>query len=197
MSFWNRHFLAGLVVGAAFPAVILMGAGLVAFVRTHSPAEVAHGNHEGGGELPTPPFPEPASVSDPDWKLLDLNGEETSFSAFRGKVLFVNRWATWCRPCVAEMPGIERLYERFSPEQVEFLAVSDEPPEVVRRFAGEQGWELPLYTSTEEAPSMFRSRGIPATFILDRQGRIAFQHVGSARWDDESSVRFLNRLLSE
>ena len=61
----------------------------------------------------------------------------------------------------------------------------------------EKGWKLPLYVSDEERPSAFDSRGIPATFILDRTGRIVFRHVGSAAWDDESSVHFLTELLEK
>ena len=197
MSFRNRYFLAGLVVGWAVPGLLMVVAGLVAVVRTGPPDELGYPNLGGGGELRAPPFPEHASVADLDWKLLEMDGAETSLAAFQGKVLFVNRWATWCPPCVAEMPAIQRLYERFSGEDVGFLAVSDEPPVVVRKFAGEQGWELPLYTSGDEGPSLFRSRSLPVTIILDRNGRVAFRHVGGARWDDESSVRFLTQLLSE
>ena len=92
-----------------------------------------------GGELSPPPFPQEESLADIEWKLQSLDGVETSFSAFEGKVLFVNLWATWCGPCVTEMPSIQRLYERFPREEVAFLLVSDEPPDVVGEFAEEQG----------------------------------------------------------
>ena len=95
------------------------------------------------------------------------------------------------------MPGIQRLYEQFPQEDVAFLLVSDEPSDLVEKFAQEQDWELPFYISDDERPSAFESLGIPATFILDRTGRIVFRHVGSARWDDESSVRFLSGLLEK
>ena len=95
------------------------------------------------------------------------------------------------------MPGIQRLYEQFPQEDVAFLLVSDEPPGVVEDFVREKGWKLPLYVSDDERPSAFDSRGIPATFILDRKGRIVFRHVGSAAWDDESSVLFLTELLEK
>ena len=196
MSFWNRHFFTGLAVGLVLPGAILAAAGLVAALRMHSRVEERRSD-VGSAQLRAPPIPERTAAVASDWKLRDLDGEETSFSAFEGKVLFVNRWATWCRPCVAEMPGIQRLYERFSGKEVGFLAVSDEPPQVVRPFAEEQGWELPLYTSDDDGPALLRSPSIPVTFILDRRGRVAFRHVGSAQWDDESSFRFLNRLLSE
>ena len=149
------------------------------------------------GGLSPPPFPKEESLADIEWKFQSLDGQETSLSAFEGKVLFVNLWATWCGPCVVEMPSIQRLYEQFPQEDMAFLLVSDERSEVVEEFVQKKGWELPLYVSDDEKPSAFESRGIPATFILDRMGRIVFRHVGSARWDDESSVRFLNDLLEK
>ena len=191
MSFFNRYFFVGLAAGVVLTVASIMVASLLLFLLAKKQMDFP------GGELSPPPFPQQESVIGVEWKLQDLDGVETSFSAFEGKVLFVNLWATWCGPCVVEMPGIQRLYEQFPQEDVAFLLVSNEPPEVVGEFAEEQGWKLPLYVSDDGTPSVFESMGIPATFILDREGRIVFRHVGSARWDDESSVRFLSDLLEE
>ena len=196
MSIWNRNFFAGLTLGLALPGAVLAAAGLVTLLRMHSAVE-AHRSHVGSAELRAPPFPDRTAAVASDWKLRNLDGEETSLSALQGNVVFVNRWATWCRPCEAEMPGIQRLYERSSRESVSFVVVSEESPEVVREFALERGWELPLFTTDDEGPSLLRSRTIPATFILDRSGQVVFRHIGAAQWDHESSDRFLNRLLAE
>lgn len=191
MSFFNRNFFAGLAVGVILGFTVIPAVALLFMLQPGPPMD---GLDAG---LSPPPFPQQESLTGTEWKLRSLDGEETSLSAFEGKVLFVNLWATWCGPCVVEMPGIQRLYEQFPREDVAFLLVSDEPPDVVEEFVDEKGWKLPLYVSDEERPSAFDSRGIPATFILDRTGRIVFRHVGSAAWDDESSVHFLTELLEK
>ena len=194
MSFFNRNFFAGMAAGVGLTVALILTAGvLMMFWASQRMGDL----DDRLGGLSPPPFPKEESLADIEWKFQSLDGQETSLSAFEGKVLFVNLWATWCGPCVVEMPGIQRLYEQFANENVAFLLVSDEPPGVVEEFAREQGWELPLYVTDEGRPSAFESLGIPATFILDREGRIVFRHVGSASWDDESSVRFLKELLEK
>ena len=197
MSFFNRYFFVGLAAGVGLTVALIAAAGLLMMlqVRQHMGDLDDLGDRAGG--LSPPPLPVERSLADFEWKLQSLDGEETSLAAFEGKVLFVNLWATWCGPCVVEMPSIQRLYEQFQQEDVAFVLVSDEPPDVVEPFVQEKGWELPMYVSNDARPSVFESRGIPATFILDREGRIVFSHVGSARWDDETSVRFLNGLLEK
>ena len=194
MSFFNRNFFAGLAAGVGLTFAFILAAGLLLMFQARD--RMADLDDRLGGLSP-PPFPKEESLADIEWKFQSLDGEETSLSAFEGKVLFVNLWATWCGPCVVEMPSIQRLYEQFPQEDVAFLLVSDERPDVVEEFVQEKGWELPLYVSADEKPSAFKTLGIPATFILDREGRIVFRHVGSAAWDDESSVRFLTGLLEK
>ena len=194
MSFFNRNFFAGLAAGVGLTFAFILAAGLLLMFQARD--QMADLDDRLGGLSP-PPFPQEESLADVEWKFQSLDGEETSLSAFEGKVLFVNLWATWCGPCVVEMPSIQRLYEQFPQEDVAFLLVSDERPDVVEEFVQEKGWELPLYVSKDEKPSAFKTLGIPATFILDREGRIVFRHVGSAAWDDESTVRFLTELLEK
>ena len=194
MSFFNRYFFVGLAAGVGLTVALILGTGLL-FMLLSRQQMGGLGDRDVG--LPPPPFPQQESLFGVEWRFQSLDGEETSLTAFEGKVLFVNLWATWCGPCVVEMPGIQRLYERFPQEDVAFLLVSDEPPDVVREFVQEKGWKLPLYVSDDQRPSAFETLGIPATFILDRTGRIVFRHVGSAAWDDESSVLFLTELLEK
>lgn len=128
------------------------------------------------------------------WKLTALDGRETTLHEHRGKVVFVNVWATWCGPCVAEMPGIQALYDSSAREGVAFVLVSEENASTVRKFVEEEKYSFPVFT-TGELPDRFKTRGIPATFIVDRQGAIVHQHVGSADWNTESCRKFLRALL--
>jgi thiol-disulfide isomerase/thioredoxin len=111
-------------------------------------------------------------------------------------VVFLNFWATWCPPCVGEMPSIQRLYDTLKDEEgVVFVCVSDEEPDTVRKFVEEKGYTFPVYTMEGERPEDFRGRGIPTTFILSQDGKISFRHIGSAKWDDQSSIDFIKNLL--
>ena len=144
-------------------------------------------------DLAAPPFP---SFADPGstWPLRSLDGREADLADFEQPVVFVNRWATWCAPCVVEMPHIEKLAERFDAEDVAFVVVSTENADTVSAFVDEQAWSLPIYTASD-APPPFESDVLPATFVLDQARRVAFKHIGSARWDDNTSINFIENLL--
>lgn len=144
--------------------------------------------------LQPPHFPTHTAVTY-DWTITTLNGEERSMRDLRGKVVVVNFWATWCGPCRAEMPSLQRLYEAVRDDGVELVCISDEAPETVQQFVEEHGYTFPIYTLEGERPDDFQGRGIPATFILSKEGQIAFRHLGSAKWDDPTSIDFITSLL--
>ena len=118
------------------------------------------------------------------------------FSQSRGKIVFINFWATWCKPCVQEMPSIQNLYDNMKDEDIVFLIVSRENIETVQSFIEKEQYNFPVYHLPEkDLPNVFKTNGIPATFILDREGVIVYKHVGSANWDDESCRSFLQELF--
>ncbi len=129
------------------------------------------------------------------WPLRTLDGKEVRLSKFKGKVLFVNLWATWCGSCIAEMPSLQRLYDSLKNEPIAFLIVSNEDAKTVRRFVNSEGFTAPVYLTDGRIPSVFHTGFIPATFIIDGDGQVRFKHIGMARWDDESTVRFLRSLM--
>jgi thiol-disulfide isomerase/thioredoxin len=149
-----------------------------------------------------PPVPRAASASYA-WDLRDLDGVALDTGALRGRVLFVNMWATWCPPCVAELPSVARLRSavaaRLGPDRaqaVAFLCISSEGLEKVRGFQPVADLDLPAYVLDGPQPTEFASQAIPATFVVDPAGRIVFQHVGGARWDDPACVDYLVSLAN-
>ena len=144
-------------------------------------------------DLKAPAFPDVVS-SAVEWRLRAADGTEADMADFSEDVLFVNLWATWCAPCIAEMPHIEELAGRFADAQVAFLIVSEEDPDTVTPFVEEQGWQLPIYTA-EALPAMFQTDVLPATYVLDGMREMVFKHVGIARWDDQTTVEFIENLL--
>src|SRR5262249_8597996 len=126
----------------------------------------------------------------------DLDGAPVEFSRFKGKAVFLNVWATSCGPCVREMPAIARLAADPRLEGVAFVCVStDEEAAPVKQFLAERGrgWPLTVVRATD-LPPVFATEGIPATFLIAPDGRVAASQEGAARWDDPKVVEFLLRL---
>jgi len=142
-------------------------------------------------EVPSFPSTTPAEY---DWTVQSLDGQDLKMADLKGKVVFLNFWATWCPPCVAEMPGIQQLHEKLKDGGVVFVCVSNEETSKVSRFVKEKGFTFPIYTMHGAPPGVFKTRGIPATFILSPDGKIAYKHIGSAKWDDEKSIDFIKGL---
>ena len=133
--------------------------------------------------------------ADAPWSLSDMDGKPVDFQQFRGRPIFLNIWATWCPPCVAEMPSINRLAGNPRLKDVVFLCVSvEEDLDVVRRFAHDRELSVPVYTGGLNAPRVFQTEGIPATFLIDRDGKIVAKEVGSANWDSENVIAALEKL---
>lgn len=130
------------------------------------------------------------------WKLYDFQGNVHQFDELTTKPLFLNMWATWCPPCVAELPGIFELYQN-NKETANFVLVSYENPEVVKAFAEKNGYtDLPFYYATS-TPAVFESESIPTTFIINKKGKVLIKKKGAARWNSDKTVQLLKQLNEE
>ena len=135
----------------------------------------------------------------PGFRLPSLGGGEVDLAAQRGKVVVLNFWATWCPPCVAEMPSLERLHRALSPEGLSVVTVSaDEDEGELRRFVSERALTLPVLKDPggRVAAGEYRTTGYPETFVLDREGRILQHVVGPAEWDSAERLAEIRRLLA-
>ncbi len=141
----------------------------------------------------------PPRKADFAWSLVKPDGRTAvDFAQFRGRPVFLNIWATWCPPCVAELPSIDMLASNERLKDVAFLCVSvGEDPQTVRDFVERRKLKVPVYLALDNIPEAFETDGIPATFILDREGRIVSQEVGSAQWDAPEVVDFLEKLAKD
>lgn len=127
----------------------------------------------------------------------NLDGQSYTLKDFKGKVLFINYWATWCNPCLAEMPQMAELYKKYETNnEIAFLYLSKEEKQVIKDYLpkDENLQELPLYKIITD-DELFATRGIPTTFIVDKDGEIIVKDVGSALWNDSSVEDFLNSIL--
>lgn len=131
----------------------------------------------------------------PAAQLLNTNGEVIDLSSFKGKKVFVNLWATWCPPCVAEMPSIQELYNKTRNANTEFVMISlDKNFGIAQQWAMQKNYNLPLYFASGELPADLQVAGIPTTFIFDEEGKLIFNHVGS---EDYSRPKFVKMLTGE
>lgn len=114
-------------------------------------------------------------------------GEQVRLGDFKGNVLFVNVWASWCPPCVAEMPTIETLYNRVSQnDNIKFLLISmDEQPVKATDFMKGKEFPMPYYFPADGLPSVFRSSYIPSTYVVSKEGQIIYKREGIADYSTE------------
>ncbi|MDR1307368.1 MAG: TlpA family protein disulfide reductase [Treponema sp.] len=139
-----------------------------------------------------------AKPVDPEaFSLALLNGGRAELSAYKGKVVLLNFWATWCPPCRAEMPSMETVYKRFKDQGLEILAVDcAEEKAAVEQFMGKNKYSYPVLLDTDgTVSSLYGIEAIPTTFILNREGKIIARIVGSLRWDDPKIIAAIEAAL--
>lgn len=127
------------------------------------------------------------------FKMVDLKGKQVSFESLKGKVVFLNIWATWCPPCVAEMPNIQKLYEKVGSDKIAFvmLSVDEGGMDKVKKFIDKKGFTFPVYMPASQFPQEFYSTAIPTTFIISPEGKIVAKQEGMADYDTKEVREFL------
>lgn len=129
-----------------------------------------------------------------DFSLIVRNqhGEKVSMEDLRGKVIFLNLWATWCPPCIAEMPGIDALAKKIEDKEVVFLMLSlDQDFEKARAFHKRKGFSFDVYAVEGNLPRMYYSQSIPTTFVISGNGELVLTHTGMADYNTEEFQEFL------
>jgi len=135
----------------------------------------------------------------PDLKFKDENGKTVSLHKLKGKVVFINLWATWCPPCIHEMPSINKLRQNFKDnDDLVFLMVDmDGEIETARKFMEKKKFDLPVHVPNSEIPQELFSGSIPTTIIIDKQNNIVGRQVGGADYMSPKIVESIEGLLNE
>jgi thiol-disulfide isomerase/thioredoxin len=134
-----------------------------------------------------------------DFDFADEKGNVQNSSSLRGKVVFINFWASWCPPCRAEFPTIEALYTQLKDNpDVFFLTINeDSDPAAGKAYLDKEGFSIPMYRSNGNVPREIYSGTLPTTIILDKNGEIRFHHTGFANYASGKFVKQLEKLSNE
>ena len=139
-------------------------------------------------------------MADYSWPVSDLNGKSVNLADFKGQVVFLNIWATWCPPCVGEMPSIDRLAANpaLQGKPITVMAISvGEDLATVQSFVEHRGLKsVKVLTTSAPPPNVFATDGIPATFLIAPDGKIVKSHIGGRDWDGPEVVSALEELAA-
>lgn len=135
-------------------------------------------------------------LTDYDWKLRGIEGKVTNFDESREEVAIINLWATWCPPCIAEMPSFQKLYDDYG-QKVNFYFISSEEEEKLQLFVNKKKYDLPIYRPFSTPPENLKSNTLPTTYLISKSGEIVVAKKGAANWNDRSFRQLLDELLEE
>ncbi|WP_437918781.1 TlpA family protein disulfide reductase [Sphingobacterium sp. LRF_L2] len=134
-----------------------------------------------------------------DFDFIDENGNHRNTSSCRGKVVFINFWASWCPPCRAEFPSIEKLYSTVKDDpDIFFLTINEDSNlSLAKAYLNKEKFTVPLYTTHGPVPEEIYSGRLPTTVILDKKGNIRLQHTRLANYGTEKFIEQLKALAAE
>ncbi|MEB8330539.1 TlpA disulfide reductase family protein [Flavobacteriaceae bacterium KMM 6897] len=130
------------------------------------------------------------------WELKDTEMQSFDFENQKGKVILVNFWATWCAPCIAEMPSMQALYNDYG-DRVAFMFVSNEEEQKVLDFIKRKNYDLPVYFPQTQEPKVLSSKVLPTTYIINKKGKIMVAETGATDWNSTATRKLLDSLLEE
>jgi thiol-disulfide isomerase/thioredoxin len=128
-----------------------------------------------------------------DWTLVDVEGKKIDFNSFKNRLVVVNYWATWCPPCVAEMPSFQNLYDAYK-DKVVFLFVANDEQRRVEKFIENKKYTIPVYYQVTQSPKEMQSNSLPTTFIINKNGEIVVNKTGAVNWNSNKVRNLLDNL---
>ena len=145
----------------------------------------------------------------PDFRARDLAGRPVALADLRGQVVLLNLWATWCPPCREEMPSMQRLFDQLGPEGLRIVAVSVDAPVGALDAGGNPGGDVAAFVRRlrlgfdvwrdpdGRIARVYRTTGVPESFVIDRRGVVRRKVLGGTQWDTEANRTLFRRLLQE
>lgn len=186
------------IVGAGILIILLQATGLMASVSHYTQTALLQSGLLNASSKPLSVKKQEAF--DYNFTVRNTAGERIKFEQYKGKVVFLNIWATWCGPCRREMPTIQSVYEKMSPEGVEFVILSvdrdsDEPK--IGKYISQYNFTFPVFRPSGTLTSQLDVPGIPTTFIISKDGKIVSKEVGATNFDTPKFRKFLSDLVKQ
>jgi peroxiredoxin len=129
-------------------------------------------------------------------QLVDLDEKEIDLADYKGKTIFINYWATWCRPCLAEMPDLDKAAKILTKENFVFLAASDESIDKIKKFVTKYDYSFKIVHSKTSVFDL-DIMALPTTMVIDKKGKIVYNEVGARDWSNEKELANLRNLASK
>lgn len=135
----------------------------------------------------------------PDFTLVDLEGKTWTLSDLKGQVVFINFWATWCPPCLQEMPSMQKLFTTLPPDKFKMLAILNNDKMAPAQFiAGQKGLTMPILDDSENLiGSQYGLTGLPETFIVDKQGILREKFIGPEQWNAPEHIQMIMNYINQ
>ncbi len=180
------------IIGSILGIMLIIGA--IGYIS----GKVSNGRNTASKESEAGYIPEENAPA-ADFSLTTIDNKVVRLSDYRGKVVFLNFWATWCPPCRMELPSMEKLYTKLQGKPFVMLAVNvdESDPANVKSFAKSMNLTFPVLIDDGSVSGLYRVNAIPTTFILRKDGTIDTIVDGARPWDDPSYVKAFDKLLAE
>lgn len=129
-------------------------------------------------------------------KFKDGSGKIVDLGSLKGKVIFLNFWATWCPPCMAEMPSVNKLYEQFKNDKDVLFILVDADSDLLKsqKYMDNKGYKLPVYQVASNIPETIFKGSLPTTIVFDKKGRVSYNEAGAANYGSEKFIAFIKKL---
>lgn len=187
-----KHVIAFLkpAITAILLIAVLQATGLMSSVSAYAQMAAM----EVGLFKATPNEVTDAQDFDYNFSIKDMSGKKISFQDFKGKVIFLNMWATWCGPCRAEMPGIQSLYDKVKSDSLAFVMLSwdqDKDKPKIEKYIEKNNFTFPVYQPAGYLPDHLQVPNIPTTFIISKAGKVIQKEVGTRNYDTKRMIQYL------
>ncbi|QDO94155.1 redoxin domain-containing protein [Formosa sediminum] len=139
---------------------------------------------------------EQQDVNSYQWHLKDLEGQSYNFKFAQNQVVLLNFWATWCPPCIAEMPSLVALHKDYK-DKVQFLFVSNEDEDVIVAFLKKHNYTIPVHQPMSAVPERLHTSTIPRTLLISKSGKIVIDKTGASNWNSNTVRTTIEQLLAE
>ncbi len=177
---WSNIFFFAVVLLFIIPSSRLFIQSHLASLFSSSPSYIAENERE--------------KMTTYNLVLKDLNGQSINLNQSQAKPILINFWATWCAPCLAEMPDLEELHKKFK-DDVDFYFVSQESEKTLNKFITSKNYNLPVFIQQSQLPQPLNNDAIPSTYLIHPNGEIIAKATGAAKWNDEEIHQIIKSML--